>query len=294
MSSLPHRIGSLSVRAVAKTAHAARDPLAPYRAIKDIYRTPDGTPDVFEEMTLQEHLTEVRDRLMRIVFALVPLFIFGFMVAGRILTEIKDKANAAQGLDVRSPTDPLTLTFKVATYVALAIGMPIIVYQIVAFLAPGLARKEKRVLYTALPFISILFISGAAYGYFVAAPRALYFLSGWNSAAFSWQPDGPETISFFLTLMLGLGIAFQLPVIMFILAKIGIVTPRLMRKWRRYSILLIAVAAAIITPSTDPFNMMIVAVPLYVLYELGIVISSIFAKTSLRNIGEHRFGSEAS
>jgi len=294
MSSLPHRIGSLSVRAVAKTAHAARDPLAPYRAIKDIYRTPDGTPDVFEEMTLQEHLTEVRDRLMRIVFALVPLFIFGFMVAGRILTEIKDKANAAQGLDVRSPTDPLTLTFKVATYVALAIGMPIIVYQIVAFLAPGLTRKEKRVLYTALPFISILFISGAAYGYFVAAPRALYFLSGWNSAAFSWQPDGPETISFFLTLMLGLGIAFQLPVIMFILAKIGIVTPRLMRKWRRYSILLIAVAAAIITPSTDPFNMMIVAVPLYVLYELGIVISSIFAKTSLRNIGEHRFGSEAS
>ncbi|MGB3305564.1 MAG: twin-arginine translocase subunit TatC [Thermomicrobiales bacterium] len=294
MSSLPHRIGSLSVRAVAKTAHVARDPLAPYRAIKDIYRTPDGTPDVFEEMTLQEHLTEVRDRLMRIVFALVPLFIFGFMVAGRILTEIKDKANAAQGLDVRSPTDPLTLTFKVATYVALAIGMPIIVYQIVAFLAPGLTRKEKRVLYTALPFISILFISGAAYGYFVAAPRALYFLSSWNSAAFSWQPDGPETISFFLTLMLGLGIAFQLPVIMFILAKIGIVTPRLMRKWRRYSILLIAVAAAIITPSTDPFNMMIVAVPLYVLYELGIVISSIFAKTSLRNIGGHRFGSEAS
>lgn len=294
MSSLPHRIGSLSVRAVARTAHAARDPLAPYRAIKDIYRTPEGTPDVFEEMTLQEHLTEVRDRLMRIVFALVPLFIFGFMVAGRILTEIKDKANAAQGLDVRSPTDPLTLTFKVATYVALAIGMPIIVYQIVAFLAPGLTRKEKRVLYTALPFISILFISGAAYGYFVAAPRALYFLSSWNSAAFSWQPDGPETISFFLTLMLGLGIAFQLPVIMFILAKIGIVTPRLMRKWRRYSILLIAVAAAIITPSTDPFNMMIVAVPLYVLYELGIVISSIFAKTSLRNIGEHRFGNEAS
>ncbi|HEU0165900.1 MAG TPA: twin-arginine translocase subunit TatC, partial [Thermomicrobiales bacterium] len=256
MASVVRMIGGASARAVVKTARAVRDPLKPYRAWKDIYRTPADTPEVFEEMTLQEHLVEVRDRMMKVVFAIIPLFIVGFYFAGNILDAIAKKANASQGLDVRSPTDPLTLTFKIALYVALSLGMPIIVYQIVAFLAPGLTRREKRVLYTALPFVSILFIGGAAYGYFVAAPRALWFLSNWNKGAFMWQPDGPEVISFFLTLMIGLGISFQLPVIMFILAKIGIVTPKLMRKWRRYSILIIAIAAAVITPSTDPFNMM--------------------------------------
>jgi len=284
MASIARLVGRASATAVVKTVNAARHPLAPYHALRDIYGAPDDAPEIFAEMTLTEHLTELRDRILRVVLAIVPLFIIGFYFSNSILLQITQRANAVDGLDVRSPTDPLTLTFKVATYIAISIGMPVIVYQIVAFLSPGLTRREKRVLFTSLPFVSILFILGAAYGFFVAAPRALYFLSSWNSAAFSWQPDGPETISFFLTLMLGLGISFQLPVLMFILAKIGIVTPPNMRKWRRYAILLISVAAAVITPSTDPFNMMIVAVPLYVLYELGIVISSIFARTSLRDI----------
>ncbi|HEU0164769.1 MAG TPA: twin-arginine translocase subunit TatC [Thermomicrobiales bacterium] len=284
MSTLPKRIGVGSARAIARTARAARDPLKPVRAIRDIYRPEDpDTPEVFEEMTLQEHLVELRDRIMKIVIALVLAMIVGFYFAGGILENIKDKANAEQGLDVKSPTDPLTLTFKVAFYVAIAIIMPIIIYQLVGFLSPGLTRREKRVLFSALPFVSLLFIGGAAYGYFVAAPRALYFLSTWNLGAFTWQPDGPEVITFFLTLMIGLGLAFQLPVIMFILAKIGIVTARKMRQWRRYAYLVLCIAAAVITPSTDPFNMAIVAVPLIVLYEFGLIITTLFAKTSLRD-----------
>jgi sec-independent protein translocase protein TatC len=258
--------------------------MKPVRAIRDIYRPDDpDAPEAFEEMTLQEHLFELRDRIMKVVIALVLAMIVGFYFAGGILNNIKDKANADQGLDVKSPTDPLTLTFKVAFYVAIAIIMPIIIYQLVGFLSPGLTRREKRVLFSALPFVSLLFIGGAAYGYFVAAPRALYFLSNWNLGAFSWQPDGPEVISFFLTLMIGLGLAFQLPVIMFILAKIGIVTAKKMRQWRRYAYLVLCIAAAVITPSTDPFNMAIVAVPLLVLYEFGLIITALFAKTSLRD-----------
>lgn len=250
-----------------------------------IPRLPEITdePDVFEEMTLQEHLTELRDRIMKMVIAIVPTFIFGFVMSRRIIADIADRANAVSGLDVRSPTDPLTLSFKIGLYVAIAICMPIIVYQLVAFLAPGMTRKEKRVLYSALPFVSILFIAGVWYGYFVAAPRALTFLSEWMPEAMQWDPDGPEVISFFMTLMIGLGLAFQLPVIMFILAKIGIAGPDLMRKYRKYAFLVLLVAAAIITPSTDPYNMAIVAVPLVVLYEVGIILSSIFAKTGLRN-----------
>ena len=242
-------------------------------------------PEVFEEMTLQEHLEELRDRILKMVFAIVPAFIFGFLIQGRIIADIQEKANALEGLDVKAPTDTLTMSFKVALYVAIAICMPIIVYQVVAFLAPGLTRKEKRILYSSLPFVSILFALGVYYGYFIAAPRALYFLSNWNEGAIDWNPDANETVSFFLTLMIGLGLAFQLPVIMFIVAKIGIAGPREMRKWRKYAFMLLLVASAIITPSTDPYNMAIVAIPLIALYEVGIIISSIFAKTGLRNAG---------
>jgi len=272
------------MRALANTARAARDPLKPIRAVRDIYRPgEEDIPEVFEEMTLSEHLIELRDRILKVVIALVLAMIVGFYFAGSILVDLRNKANANQGLDVRSPTDTLTLTFKVAFYVALSIIMPLIVYQVVAFLSPGLTRKEKRVLFAALPFVSILFIGGAAYGYYVAAPRALYFLSNWNVGAFNWQPDGPEVLTFFLTLMIGLGLAFQLPVIMFILAKIGIVSSQKMRQWRKYAYLILCILAAVITPSTDPFNMGIVAVPLVILYEFGLVITRIFAKTSLRS-----------
>lgn len=248
-------------------------------------RLPEVTdePDVFEEMTLQEHLVELRDRIMKMVIAIVPAFIFGFVIQRQILQDIREKANAVEGLDVLNPTDTLTLSFKVALYVAIAITMPIIVYQFVAFLAPGMTRKEKRILFSALPFVTILFAAGVYYGYAIAAPRALHFLSTWNTEAFDWQPDGNQTVSFFLTLMIGLGLAFQLPVIMFILAKIGIAGPKEMRKWRKYAFLGLLIVSAIITPSTDPFNMAIVAIPLVILYEAGIIISSLFAKTGIRN-----------
>ena len=239
-------------------------------------------PDVFEEMTLQEHLEELRDRIMRIVIGIVIAFVGSFIFVKPVLEEIREKANATQGLDISSPTDTLTLTFRVALYMAISITMPIIVYQMVRFLAPGLTRREKRMLFSALPFVSILFIGGVTYGYFVAAPRALDFLSNFMGGVYSWDPDGKEVINFFLTLMMGLGLAFQLPVIMFILAKLGIVSAEKMRLWRKYAYVLLLIVSAVITPSTDPINMALVAVPLSILYEIGVVVSSVFAKTSIR------------
>ncbi|MGI8403863.1 MAG: twin-arginine translocase subunit TatC, partial [Thermomicrobiales bacterium] len=129
MSTLPKKIGSGSMRALANTARAARDPLKPIRAVRDIYRPgEEDIPEVFEEMTLSEHLIELRDRILKVVIALVLAMIVGFYFAGSILVDLRNKANANQGLDVRSPTDTLTLTFKVAFYVALSIIMPLIVY----------------------------------------------------------------------------------------------------------------------------------------------------------------------
>jgi sec-independent protein translocase protein TatC len=276
------RFGRTSRLVTASAVGLARAPGRFYGEMKDTFRGDLDEPDIFTEMTLTEHLVELRNRIMVVVFGLLPCFIIGFAMAGRILIDIKQKANATQGLDIRSPTEPVMMTFKIAAYVAFALGMPLIVYELVAFLAPGMTRREKRVLFSALPFVSLLFLGGVGYGYFVAAPRALTFLSTWNASAIDWQPDAPEVVSFFLTLMIGLGLAFQLPVILFILAKIGIFPAHLMRKWRKYAILLITIAAAVITPSTDPFNMMVVALPLWVLYELGIVIARVFAKNPMR------------
>jgi sec-independent protein translocase protein TatC len=246
----------------------------------------DGTEEVFEEMTLGEHLIELRTRIVRACISIGVAFIAGVVLAYPLLEKIRRDAQAEQGLDIGSPTDVITIYFKAALYVAIGLSFPLVLWQILGFITPGLTRKEKRVVYTALPFVAILAILGGSYGFFVAAPRALQFLSSFmTGSVFSWDPDGQEIITFYLTLMLGLAMAFQIPVIMFILAKINLVTPKKMASVRRYAFLIILIISAIITPSTDPINMGIVAVPLYVLYEFGIIIARIFARTPIGNLG---------
>jgi sec-independent protein translocase protein TatC len=247
-------------------------------------KTDEPYEDVFEEMTLQEHLEELRDRIVKSVVSVAVAFIAGIFLARPVLDWIVKSARVETaeggvgGLDIQSPTDPITIYFKIALYVAIAFAMPVLVYQLIAFLAPGLTRKEKRILFGSLPFVSLLFLAGVAYAFFFAVPRAFQFLSSWQSNIFSWDPDSREVVNFYLTLMIGLGAAFQLPVIMFLLAKLNVVTPKKMSQYRRYAFLIILVVSAIVTPTTDPINLSLVAVPLYILYEGGIVIARIFAR----------------
>lgn len=245
-------------------------------------KLPDAdTPDVFEEMTLLEHMEELRDRIVKTVLAIGIAFIAGVFLAGPLLKRLQAEANAIGGFDVVSPTDPITLYFKIALYIAIGIALPVIMWQLVGFLLPGLTGKEKRFLILSMPFVIALFLLGVAYGFFFAAPRALQFLSGFMSDIYEWSPEGSAVISFFLTLMLGLGLAFQLPVVMFILAKLGAVTPQKMRSFRKFAVLVLLILSAIITPSTDPINMAVVFFPLYLLYEIGILVATVFARTPL-------------
>jgi sec-independent protein translocase protein TatC len=247
-------------------------------------RLPDPSePDVFEEMTLLEHMEELRDRIVKSVIAIGVAFIAGIIFAGPLLRRLQVEANADGGFDVVSPTDPITLYFKIALYIAIAIALPVLLWQLIGFLAPGLTRKEKRLLYLSMPFVILLFVAGVAYAFFFAAGRALTFLSTFMPDLFDWSPEGSAVITFFLTLMLGLGLAFQLPLVMFILAKLGVASPAKMRSFRKYAILILLILSAIITPSTDPFNMAIVFVPLYLLYEIGIIISRLFARTPVES-----------
>jgi sec-independent protein translocase protein TatC len=263
---------------------SALKPKLPAKLTSRVPRLPDPSePDQFEEMTLLEHMEELRDRIVKSVIAIAVAFVAGIFLAGPLLKRIQFEANAVDGFDVVSPTDPITLYFKIALYIALGIALPVLLWQVIGFLVPGLTKKEKRLLYMSLPFVIALFLAGAAYGFFFAAPRALTFLSGFMSDTYEWTPEGNAVITFFLTLMLGLGLAFQLPVVMFILAKLGVASPQKMRSFRKYAVLALLILSAVITPSTDPFNMAIVAVPLLLLYEAGIIIASMFARKPVEN-----------
>jgi sec-independent protein translocase protein TatC len=267
-------------RALKPSALKPKIPAKLASRLPSVPRLPDPSePDTFEEMTLLEHMEELRDRIVKSVIAIAIAFVAGIFLAGPLLRRIQMEANATGGLDVVSPTDPITLYFKIALYVAIGIALPVLMWQILAFLVPGLTKKEKRLLYLSLPFVAALFLAGAAYGFFFAAPRALTFLSSFMSDIYEWSPEGNQIITFYLTLMIGLGLAFQLPVAMFIMAKLNIASPQKMRAFRKYAALILLILSAVITPSTDPINMAVVAVPLLILYEAGIIISSIFART---------------
>jgi sec-independent protein translocase protein TatC len=225
-------------------------------------------------------MEELRDRIVKTALAIGAAFIIGFILANPLLRLIANQSGVGDsGWDIRSPIEVLTVYMKVAFYIALGIAMPVIIYQFFGFLAPGLTNKEKRILLASLPFVAFLFVFGAAYAFFQAIPRSLALLKSFGEmAGFSWQIDGDETIGFYLTLMVGLGLAFQLPVVMFLLAKLNIVSPQKMRMYRKYAILVIMVVSAVITPTTDPISLALVAVPLYLLYEIGILISYLFAR----------------
>lgn len=230
--------------------------------------------DVFEEMTLAEHLEELRSRIWKTCISLVGAFIIGLILARPALELVRQTANVEK-FDVNDATEPITDFFKIAMYIAVAIAMPMIFYQAFGFIAPGLTRKEKRIVYTSMPFVVVLFLMGASFAFFFAIPRAFAFLSGFMTDTFDYSPQAGSIYSFYLQVALGMGAAFELPILMFLLARLGIVSPKRMANSRRYAAVLVLIAAALITPTPDPFNMLFVAGPIYLLYEIGLIFARI-------------------
>lgn len=229
-------------------------------------------------MTLQEHLEELRSRILYSAISILLGFVAGLALAKPLLRQIAHRANVPNNqIQLISPTEGFVTYMKVALYIAIAFSMPVLIYQLFAFVAPGLTSKERRYVKLAVPFVVLMFALGALFAFFMLAPRALDFLSHFGGDLFAWNPRAEEIVSFFLTLTLGIGLMFELPVVMFVLAKIGIVKTRQLTRIRKFAFVGILIAAAIITPTPDPFNMMLAAIPMYGLYELGVLLSR-FAK----------------
>ena len=163
---------------------------------------------------------------------------------------------------------------RIALVVGVAIAMPVVVYQVIAFFVPGLLPHEKRIVFTAIPFVTELFLAGLAFGWFFTLPAALNFLLTFGTSDLvQARPSFESFVSIVSTLMLWNGLIFEMPALIYLLARLGVVNAKMLGRTRRYAIVIITIAAAVITPTGDPYNLLLLAVPMYVLYELGILLA---------------------
>lgn len=233
-------------------------------------------PDAPEQrMSYIEHLLELRNRLVIVAVGILITTTLCFFFAQQLLDlflaiKPKDIHVTIQAIKV---TETFVTYFRVALTAGLILSMPIIIYQLLRFLAPGLRPQERRWVLGGLPFIILFFVSGVLFGYFVLLPNALEFLLSFGSSEIEKNILLSDYISFVTTFLIAIGAVFEMPPVMFMLAKLRILSAKRMGSFRRYAIVLIVIIAAIITPTPDPFNQMAVAIPMYLLYELGILLA---------------------
>jgi sec-independent protein translocase protein TatC len=232
-------------------------------------------------MTFLEHLEELRVRLMRCIIALIVGFLACWGFAERIFHVMTDplrRADASVQFIFTEPTEAFMLYMKMAFFVGIFVASPYILYQVWAFIAPGLYPHEKGY---AIPFIvfgTVFFVLGGAFGHFILFPMTFKFLIEAAGQDLKFMPKISEYYSFYSWFLLGLGLIFQLPVLIFVLARIGIVTARMLLGWFKYAFLASFVVSAVITPSGDMVTQTILALPIIGLYAIGILVAAVFGR----------------
>jgi sec-independent protein translocase protein TatC len=218
-------------------------------------------------MSLLEHLEELRSRIIVIAFSIVVGGIIGFLLSEPIIAILR--AALPEGRDTLiqiSVGESLAVRLRVALYVGLAISVPVILYHVWRFVTPGLTRTERRLIWPMLIAAALLFALGIGLGYFVI-PYALDFLLGLALPGVETQLRLSEYISFVATVMLAFGLAFQFPVLLLLLARVGILNYRFLSTRRRWAVLAIVLFAIVATPGGDPLSSIILSLVMYALFE---------------------------
>jgi sec-independent protein translocase protein TatC len=225
-----------------------------------------------EQMTLVEHLDELRNRI--IASAAVLLVACGLCFwQNHLLLEIANQPLPGDRVPITfGVTEPFMTTLKVSIYAGILIALPVLLYQAYAFLLPALKPTEKRVVLPFLILVPLLFIAGVVFSYFVVVPAATQFLLNFNDDQFNIQVRASEYYSFFILTLIALGLVFQVPMGIVAVTRLGIVTPQQLSHNRRYAYLILAVVAMLL-PGTDPVTMLIELVPLLALFELSLILS---------------------
>ena len=235
--------------------------------------------DALPAMSFLQHLEELRRRIIYSLIAVGIAFLLCWKFAGRIyelmqkpIVDVLHKNNLPDKLVVLAPTDAFNLYMKIGLMAGVFVAAPFVLYQVWMFISPGLYRNERKYVFPFMGSTILLFLAGGWFGYKIAFPAALDFLIGY-SLQFQPMITVTEYTDLFLTIILGLGIIFELPILVFFLSLMGVVTAGWMWRNLRYSILAIFAIAAIVTPTTDIVNMCIFAAPMVALYVVSIAIA---------------------
>jgi sec-independent protein translocase protein TatC len=234
-----------------------------------------------KEMTLLQHLEELRGRLVAgtvslavaVLIAFIPIPGFGSIT--QIVFDALINQAKALGVNVSSlgPGEAFFAFLEVALVVGAALAMPVIIYQVLAFVSPALYEKEKRYLYLAVPGVFFSFVCGVVFCYFLTLPFATRFLAGFMSDTVAAQWSVKNYLSFVSSFLFWVGLAFELPIVMFFLVKLGVVSPQRLARFRKYAFVLAFVIGAAITPTPDPINQTIISLPIYFLFEIGVLLA---------------------
>lgn len=225
-------------------------------------------------LTLIEHLEELRTRLVRAILAVAVGTVVAFFFTRQLLEVLAYPLGEfrSQLISVEM-AEFFGAYMRVALTAGIVLAMPVLIYEVVAFVTPGLTRQERRVLFTWLPFVTVSFVVGVIFGFYVVLPPAVRFLLLFGAETVTVMVRISNYVSFVTTLLLWIGLVFELPVVLALLTRLGVVTHRRLAGWRKYAILLAFVVAAVVTPTPDPVNQTIVALPMIVLYEIGVQIA---------------------
>jgi sec-independent protein translocase protein TatC len=228
-----------------------------------------------QEMGFLDHLDELRKRIIWSILGLVAGCILTGIFIDKIMNLVLLSQAAKVGLTLQNlkPFGQPFLYFKVILVSGLIVSFPFILYQLWKFISPGLYSREKRWARSITFFTSFCFLSGVVFSYFVMIPSMLKFAASFGSDKIMNIIDVNEYFSFITMMLLASGLVFEMPMISYVLSRVGILTAKFMRKYRRHAIVFILVVAAVATPTPDPISQMIFAAPLFVLYEISILIA---------------------
>jgi sec-independent protein translocase protein TatC len=237
-----------------------------------------------EKMPFTEHLVELRKRLIICIVSVAVGFLISYGFKEAIFGWLMRPMIAAlpeggtQKLIYTGPVEALMTYLKVSLIGGIGLATPVLLYQFWAFVAPGLYTHERRYLYPVLISSTLFFLGGAAFGYYLVFPFGFQFFTSFANEYITPMITTREYLSFSVKFLLAFGLIFELPLVTFIFAKIGIINNKFLRKQRKYAVVIIFIIAAVLTPTPDAFNQFMMAAPMLILYEMSVWIAHFFGR----------------
>ena len=244
------------------------------------------------EMTLLDHIQELRKRLFRSVVAIILATVAASLVVDYVVVWLVKPLGGASVVAL-SPTEAPMTYFKIALVLGFGVSLPYILYQIYTFMAPGLFANERKTFWLGLPAVVVFFILGALFTLQILVPVSMPVLMGFFGTVVTPTYSLEKYLSFVTTLVLWMGILFQTPLVIYVIALLGVVTPKQLSQGRRLVIFIAAIFAAVVTPTTDPITMLLVTGPFVVLYEFGILLARLAARQRARRAADAEAASNA-